>query len=91
MARALRGVSMGAKAFDRDDPMELVGVDLPEGSLEEMAKCLVEEYIRGGWDDESLLHLFCDPFYRMPYRIYREKGEAYIRQLMARLRRKWGY
>lgn len=82
---------MAQKAVDPDDPMELVGVALPEGSLEEMAECLVEELIRDGWDDESLLRLFFDPFYRATYRLYREKGEAYVRSLIAGLRQEWGY
>lgn len=82
---------MAEKAFEPDDPVELVGVALPEGDFEEMIKCLVEEYIRDGWDDAGLLHLFRDPFYRVTHRIYQEKGEAHVLALMASLRQKWGY
>jgi len=82
---------MANKEFDPDDPMELVGMALPEGDLEEMAECLVEELIRDGWDDEGLLRLFSDPFYRATYRIYQEKGEAYVLALIGTLRQKWGY
>lgn len=86
-------ISAGADMKDSDlnDPMELVGVELPEGDLNEMAECFLEELIRDGWDDESLLRLFSDPFYRFPYRIYQEKGEAYVMSLIAALRKKWGY
>ncbi len=79
------------KEFDAHDPMELVGVALPGGDLAQMAECFVEEYIRAGWDDESLLHLFRDPFYRATHRVYQEKGEMYVRRLIATLRQKWGY
>jgi hypothetical protein len=82
---------MVEKEFEPDDPMELVGVELPEGGLEEMAECLVEELIRDGWDDEGLLHLFRDPFYRTTHRIYQEKGEVYVLDLISRLRQEWGY
>lgn len=82
---------MVEKRLDPDDPMELVGVTLPGGSIEEMAECLVEEYIRDGWDDENLLHLFRDPFYRATHQVYREKGEEYILALISGLREKWGY
>ncbi len=78
---------MVKKEFEANDPMELVGVALPEGDLEQMAECLVEEYIRAGWDDESLLRLFRDPFYLATYRIYKEKGEEYVRRLIATVRR----
>ena len=81
---------MAEKAFEPDDPLELVGVSLPGGSLEEMAECFVEEYIRDGWSDEQLLRLFRDPFYRATHRIHQEKGEAYVLSLIAGLRRKWG-
>ncbi len=82
---------MAEKDFDPDDPMALVGVELGEGSIEEMAECLVEEYIRDGWDDENLLCLFRDPFYRATYRIYQEKGEEYVLALIGKVRQKWGY
>ncbi|MBI4055362.1 MAG: hypothetical protein HY402_04425 [Elusimicrobia bacterium] len=79
------------KPFEEDDPMELVGVALPEGQADEMLKCLIEEYIREGFDDEGLLRLFRDPFYRASHRIYQEKGEAYVLDLIERLRQKWGF
>lgn len=82
---------MAEKEFEPDDPMELVGVALPGGNPEEMMECLVEEYIRDGWDDESLLHLFRDPFYRGTHQIYHEKGEEYVLAIISRLREKWGY
>ena len=79
--------------FDAEDPMELVGVVLPaeEGDIERMAECIVEEYIREGWDDESLMKLFQNPFYRATYTIYQQKGEDYVKSLIERLREKWGY
>jgi hypothetical protein len=79
------------KPFEDGDPMEIVGVSLPEGNIDEMAECLVEDYIRDGWDDESLLRLFRKPFFRATHRIYEEKGEAYVLALIARLRQIWGY
>ncbi len=82
---------MAKKQFEQGDPMEIVGVSLPEGDIDDMAECLVEDYIRNGWDDESLLRLFRDPFYRATHRIYQKKGEAYVLALTARLRQKWGY
>ncbi len=82
---------MAEKDFDPDDPMALVGVELGGGSIEEMAECLVEEYIRDGWDDEQLLCLFRDPFYRATSRIYQEKGEKYVLALIGKVRQKWGF
>jgi len=32
--------------FEEDDPMELVGVALPDGDPEELANSIVEEFIR---------------------------------------------
>ncbi len=82
---------MVKKEFEANDPMELVGVALPQGDLEQMAECLVEEYIRTGWDEECLLGLFRNPFYLATHRIYKEKGEKYLRRLIATVRQNWGY
>ncbi len=81
---------MADKDCEPNDPMELVGVALGEGSIEEMAECLVEEYVRDGWDDEDLLRLFHDPFYRATYRICQEKGDEFVLALIGKARQRWG-
>lgn len=77
--------------IEDDDPMELVGVALPDGDQEELARSIVEEFIRMGLSDHELLHLFRDPFYAGPYAILRSRGEAYVQELIARGRQCWGY
>jgi hypothetical protein len=78
--------------FVAEDPMELVGVVMPgePGMLEAMAECLVEEYIRLGWDEERLMALFASPLYMATHRIYRAQGEEYVRTLIRRLQAQWG-
>lgn len=77
--------------IEDDDPMELVGVALPDGDQEELARVIMEEFIRMGLSDHELLHLFHDPFYAGPHAILRSRGEAYVRELIARGRQCWGY
>ena len=83
---------MTAKAFEPDDPLALVGVAVPADAdaLDEMARCLVEEYGREGWEEERLLALFRNPFYRTPHMIYRARGEAYVRRVIEQVRARWG-
>ncbi len=78
--------------FDRADPMELVGMVLPgePGQLEAMAECLVEEYVRMGWDERRLMTLFVNPLFLATHRIYQQKGEAYVRELIRKTRARWG-
>lgn len=78
--------------FDRADPMELVGMVLPgePGQLEAMAECIVEEYVRMGWNEKRLMTLFHSPMFLATNRIYREKGETYVRELIRQTRAKWG-
>ena len=78
--------------FDHEDPMELVGMLLPgdEATTEAMAETFVEEYMRLGWDEARLMKLFTHPFYQATHAVYRLKGEAYVRDLIARTRAKWG-
>ncbi len=80
---------MARKPFEDDDPMELVGVAFPEGDVEEMAACLVEEFVRIRMSDEELLGLFKSPFYAATHRIYREMGEDAVRALITKVREQW--
>jgi hypothetical protein len=75
-----------------DDPMEMIGMVMPgePGQLEAMAECLVEEYVRLGWDARRLMTLFVNPMFMATHRIYRQKGEAYVRELIDQTCAKWG-
>ncbi|MFQ5666110.1 MAG: hypothetical protein ACE5I7_06715 [Candidatus Binatia bacterium] len=78
---------MPRKPYEDDDPMELVAVAVPEGTSDAMAECVVEEFAWLGYDAEHLLDLFRNPFYAGAHRIYRERGEAYVRAVIDRVRR----
>ncbi len=88
---AIPGPGGLAKPPEMDDPLELVGVPVPvdEATFDEMAECVVEEYVRDGWSDERLMHLFHSPFYAGLYVIHRRRGEAWVRSLIARNRARW--
>jgi hypothetical protein len=83
---------MPKEEFDTEDPMELVGMVLPgeAGQLEAMAECIVEEYVRMGWDERRLMALFVNPMFLATYRIYRQKGEAYVRNLVRKTCARYG-
>ncbi len=87
----LLGPSGPAKVAEPDDPLELVGVPVPvdEATFDEMARCLIEEYVRDGWTDDRLLALFRSPFYAGLHVIARRRGEAWVRALIAETRRRW--
>jgi len=78
--------------FDPEDPMDLVGMVLPgePGQLEAMAEGFVEEYVRMGWDEPRLMTLFVNPLFMATHRIYRQKGEDYVRDLIRKMCAKWG-
>ena len=80
-----------AKEFSPDDPMELVGTLLPAeaGQLEAMAEALVEEYVRLGWSERRLITLFVNPTFLATHNIFRQKGEAYVLELIRRTLAKW--
>jgi len=70
--------------FVDEDPMELVGMVMPgaPGMLEAMATALVEEYVLLGWDEPRLMTLFVNPLFLATHRIYRQKGEGYVADLI---------
>lgn|SRR3989338_4463824 len=77
--------------FVDEDPMGLVGMVLPAepGQLEAMAECFVEEYVRLGWDERRLMTLFVNPLFLATHRIYRQKGEGYVRELIRQVCATW--
>jgi hypothetical protein len=83
---------MDIKQFEEEDPMDLVGMVLPSesGQLEAMAECFVEEYVRMGWDEPRLMTLFTNPMFMATHRIYRQKGEDYVRALIQKTQARWG-
>ena len=78
--------------YGEEDPLELTGTVLPgePGQLEAMAECFVEEYVRMGWDEQRLLTLFRNPMFLATHRIYQQKGEGYVRDLIRATSAKWG-
>ena len=91
----LLGPAGAAKTSEPDDPLELVGVLVPlddgafEATFDEMARTLVEEYVREGWSDARLLTLFRSPFYAGLHVIWRRRGEGWVRDLLAQTRTRW--
>ena len=75
------------KAFEPEDPMELVGVSFEQEpdqeALDEMACSIVEEYLRMGWTGENILRLFHNPAFKLTHDILEKRGEAYVQRLVA--------
>ena len=78
--------SVNKKAFEPEDPMELVGVSFEQEpgdeALDEMACSIVEEYMRMGWTGENILCLFRNPAFKLTHNILQQRGEAYVRGLV---------
>lgn len=83
---------MPHKETESDDPLELVGMVLAgePGELELMAECIIEEYVRLGWDEKRLMTIFRSPMFLATHRIYRQKGEPWVRELIGQVLAKWG-
>lgn len=80
------------KEWEPDDPVEMMGLQLAgqsEAQLRDMALCFAEEFIREGWDEERLLKLFKNPFYKGPYLVFRQKGDPFVRSVILEALRMW--
>lgn len=78
--------------FDPEDPMELVGVELPTGSEEgvrEMALTFAEEFIRSGFSEDRVRAMFQNPFYQGPYLVWKAKGDAYVSAVIEEAQKMW--
>ncbi len=77
------------KAYEPEDPMELVGVAIPQQDPDYMAECIVDEYVLLGWSDKQLMTLFSRPMFQATHGIYHDKGEEHMRSVIQRVRDKW--
>ena len=77
---------------DPQDPLLLVGVELPCGSEAEldMAYTFAEEFTRLGYDEAEILDLFRKPFYAGAYRAYLDLGEAEVKASVSETAAIWG-
>ena len=81
------------KEPELDDPLELRGVVLPaadDTSLREMTLCFIEEFLRDGWSEAQLRELFRNPFYTGPHMVWKQKGDAFISEVIQEVRQAWG-
>ena len=72
---------------DPEDPFELVGVELPgatEDELRDMALCFAEEFAREGWNEEQLIGMF-----KNPHLVWKQKGDEFIRQVIQEAMKMW--
>ena len=83
---------MPRKESEPDDPIEMIGVELPkqtEEQLRDMALCFAEEFVKEDWSEEKLLKMFRNPFYQGPYGAWKQKGDEYIRLVIAEAIKIW--
>ncbi len=78
------------KEFESDDPMVLQGVALPGDTQAAMAEAFVEEFLLMGYADEPILKIFQTPYYAAAHRVLVERGEPYVKDLIARVRGGYG-
>ena len=75
-------MSGGSKAFDADDPLEMVAarymVESPVDADREMARCIVEEYALIGWPARRIRRLFDSPAYPALRAIAGRRGAAFV-------------
>lgn len=82
---------MADKLFDPEDPMHFMGVGMAcdPKEFDEMVEAVIEEFLLMGWTDRMVLQMFHTPFYQLPYSVLQQKGEAYVLEAMARVRKAW--
>ncbi len=83
---------MTHKEFEPDDPVEMVGMQIPgqsEAALRDMALCFAEEFVREGWNEEKIFAMFKNPFYAGPYLAWKQKGDAFVKSVIVEALNMW--
>ena len=70
--------------------MALRGVALPGDTQAAMAETFVEEFLKMGYGDEVILKIFQNPHFAGAHGVLKDRGEPYVRELIARVRSIWG-
>ena len=78
--------------FDFEDPLELNGVAFltEEDTSAEMAECFAEEFMRMGYNHKQVLALFRNTHYIGPNLVLANKGEQFVRDIIAGTFARWG-
>ena len=87
-----RAIHMNTKEFEPDDPIEMIGVEIPnqtEEQLRDMALCFAEEFVREGWKEEELMKLFKNSFYHGPHLVWKQKGDDFVRSVILEALKMW--
>jgi hypothetical protein len=75
--------------YDPEDPLELVGVEMPSGDPDQAMDDIVQEYLLIGWKPARILFLFRSPYYGATHWIYQLKGHEYVKQRIGALAEEW--
>jgi hypothetical protein len=77
--------------FDLEDPLELNGVAFltEQDTSAEMAECFAEEFMRMGCNHKQVLALFRNPHYVGPNMVLANKGEPFVRDIIAETFARW--
>ena len=77
---------------DPQDPMMLVGVELPTDrpAQVDMAYAFAEEYARLGYAENQIMSLFREPFYAGANGVYRDLGGDEIKKIVRESVGAWG-
>ena len=77
---------------DPQDPMLLVGVELPANieTQRDMAYVFAEEFARLGYDGTQILALFQKPIYGGAHGAYLDLGEAEVKAIIDETTAVWG-
>src|SRR6186997_361391 len=78
--------------FDFEDPLELNGVSFltQDDTSAEMTECFAEEFMRMGYNPKQVLALFRNPNYTGPNMVLSNKGEQFVRDIIAETFARWG-
>jgi hypothetical protein len=69
------------KKAEPSNPLEFTGTEVA-GELQFLARCLIEEYARLGYNADDLFLLFNQPSYQVTNQVLTSQGEPWVRRLI---------
>ncbi len=75
------------KGFEQDDPFQMVavGIATAEDTNEDMARTFIEEFALMGMTAPRILGFFRNALYAGPHMVYQQRGEDFVKDLIAEI------
>ena len=73
------------KDFEKEDPFEMMAMEIPGGKIVQQAQVMAEEFRDIGTAEDELLNMFANPFYGGLHMAYAQLGKEAVKKIVCQV------